>query len=663
MDPGRWQQIEELYHAALSKEAADRASFLDQACAGNALLRDEVESLLAFAADADGYLKAAVRDATLPPSRPKAEALTQGERSAEPQLPPPQTLGRYQILEEVGKGGMGVVYRAVDPAIGRTVAIKTILLDGIDNEQRNELRERLLRESQAGGRLSHPNIVAIHDVNEEGNRAYIVMEFITGRTLEKIMADDQGRSLPEALRILHDCAIALDYAHSRGVVHRDIKPANIMLQADGVVKIADFGIARAEHFSALTKSAVIVGSPQYMAPEQWRGEAVTGRADQYCLALVAFSLLTGRRAFESETVAAMAARTLYEDPPVATSFNPALPQAVNNVFRKALAKSADARYETCSQFADELSAACGRSPSNSSANTAAGARPKQRKWLAPVIGAAVLAVAAGAVWFHQRNTAAQIETTYWASIKDSHSTAPFDEYLKRYPAGHFVKPAKAELAALNTQSATESKPVFPVTPQKTPARVTLPKTPAKSQRDSQQRKLPKTRLPSANDSYHQGDDLLKRGAYAEAVSYFSDAIAAEPEYRSYFGRANAYQRLEQLKPAIEDYSQAIRLNPAIAMPYHERAVCRARLNQDDDALTDYNHALTLARGYGLSWNGRGVIYLRRKEYQKAISDFTEAIRLLPTYDQPYKNRATAKKALGDAAGAEADLNRARALKQ
>src|SRR5579872_3725418 len=221
MDSGRWHEIEELYHAAMEKEATERASFLDERCAADPALRHEVESLLAVAIDADGYLKAAVRDATLWTPR----------LHTAPELdvfPAPRTLGRYELLEQVGKGGMGVVYRAVDPSIGRTVAIKTIRLDSAVEEQRPELRARLLRESQAGGQLTHPNIVAVDDVSEEGDIAYIVMEFVVGSTLEHTLAaDSRVLSTAETQRIVEECAGALDYAHGRGVVHRDIKPANI----------------------------------------------------------------------------------------------------------------------------------------------------------------------------------------------------------------------------------------------------------------------------------------------------------------------------------------------------------------------------------------------------------------------------------------------------
>lgn len=202
MDPGRWRQIEQLYHAALEKAESERTSFLEQSCAGDSSLRQEVESLLAIAGEADGYLKAAVHEVAS-----QASGLTTATQPERDFALPIRKLGRYQILEQVGKGGMGVVYRAVDPTIGRTVAIKTLRLDDATEEQSSELRARLLRESQAGGQLSHPNIVAVYDLSEEGQTAYIVMEYVVGRTLEQTLTNPSSTgSIDETLRIVQECA-------------------------------------------------------------------------------------------------------------------------------------------------------------------------------------------------------------------------------------------------------------------------------------------------------------------------------------------------------------------------------------------------------------------------------------------------------------------------
>jgi tetratricopeptide (TPR) repeat protein len=285
-------------------------------------------------------------------------------------------------------------------------------------------------------------------------------------------------------------------------------------------------------------------------------------------------------------------------------------------------------------------------------------------WGLVILLLVLLGVAGVGILLYQRNSAAQLEIAYWTSIKDSKIAAPFDEYLRRYPAGQFAGQARAQLDLLKAPPSTTNPP----SPQtdKSSTNSNTGKTSAKPPHESTGTGTPpvtKPGTPSVDDFYTQGDHLLKSGADAEAARQFSKAIAARPEYRSYFGRAGAYQHLEKLDLAIADYTEAVRLNPDSAMAYHERAVCLARLNQDDRALPDYDRAIELSPNYALSWNGRGAIYLHRKDYSKAITNFNQAIRLQPTLYQAYKNRAAAKKATGDIAGASADMDQANALKK
>jgi len=256
-----------------------------------------------------------------------------------------------------------VVYRAQDPAIGRTIAIKTIRLsDFTDDSERERLRERLFREAQSAGMLSHPNIVTIYDIAEENGLAYIFMECVDGPSLEKVLnSQDPPLSGDAALTFLRQTATGLDYAHKKGIVHRDIKPANILIHERTHAKITDFGVAKIIS-QQMTQSGVMMGTPNYMSPEQVQGHAVDGRADQFSLAVIAYEMLTGEKPFLADQLPALLFRIVREDPVAPQRLNPTLGPQVEMVLRKALAKSANDRYATCSEFVEALAGALQSSP-------------------------------------------------------------------------------------------------------------------------------------------------------------------------------------------------------------------------------------------------------------------------------------------------------------
>ncbi len=211
-----------------------------------------------------------------------------------------QQVGRYQIVAELGRGAMGIVYKALDPAIGRTIAIKSIRLQDLTDEtERARLRERLFREAQSAGILSHPNIVTIYDIAEQDGMAYIFMEFVNGPPFEKMLKVDKTPDKETLLSVFRQTAAALDYAHKKGIVHRDIKPANIMIHEDGVAKITDFGVAKIMS-QQMTLAGTMMGTPSYMSPEQVQSGTITGRADQFALAVIAYETLTGEKPFAAE---------------------------------------------------------------------------------------------------------------------------------------------------------------------------------------------------------------------------------------------------------------------------------------------------------------------------------------------------------------------------
>jgi serine/threonine protein kinase len=268
-------------------------------------------------------------------------------------------IGRYKIIRELGRGAMGVVYHAIDPNIGRPVAIKTIHFgDNRKPEESERMRERLFREARSAGMLSHPGIVTVYDVEQQGDLAYIAMEYVDGPTLDQLLSQPQPLDAGRMFSILGQTAVALDYAHSKGIVHRDIKPANIMLSEDGTSKIADFGIAKITAADNLTMTGSIVGTPHYMSPEQVQGQPVDGRSDQFSLAVIGYEMLTGEKPYTGEHLTTVVFKIVAEEPVPPHRLNPSLSAAIENVLRKALAKKPDGRYRNCQEFIESLEKAC-----------------------------------------------------------------------------------------------------------------------------------------------------------------------------------------------------------------------------------------------------------------------------------------------------------------
>src|SRR5262245_7053921 len=257
-------------------------------------------------------------------------------------------LGRYEVLNELGKGAMGVVYLAKDPVIGRLVAIKTIKnsQSGEDDSESREFRERFVREAQTAGILSHPNIVTIHDIGEdtESHASFIAMEYIEGRNLKSLLGEKQKFSWDEIADLIAQIAEALDYAHRKGIIHRDIKPANIILTTDSKVKITDFGIAKVAS-SNLTTTGQFLGTPNYMSPEQVSGAPVDGRSDIFSLGVVLYELLTGRKPFQGDNLTAISYKIVHEDFTPPADLSSEIPPEFNPIVARAMAKDPWNRYQ------------------------------------------------------------------------------------------------------------------------------------------------------------------------------------------------------------------------------------------------------------------------------------------------------------------------------
>lgn len=306
-----------------------------------------------------------------------------------------EKIGRYELIEMIGQGGMGRVYRARDPLIDRVVAIKTIELADA-GAKAEELRPRILREVRAAGRLLHPHIVQIFDVGELPDKAYIVMELVEGRTLWDLYDAGERPGPAEAVRILEQVADALDYAHEQGIVHRDVKPGNVLIDAKGVAKITDFGIARIMTDERLTQTGMIVGTPHYMAPEQLQEAGVGPAADQFALAVNAYELLTGQKPFDGESFSSLLYMVLNEEPPPLAEFDLDLPPSVEQALRKGLAKDRGDRYLSCRALTDALQAAL--APDSAAVPAVAKKNSRRLPWALAAAAAALAAIGAVAVF-------------------------------------------------------------------------------------------------------------------------------------------------------------------------------------------------------------------------------------------------------------------------
>lgn len=267
----------------------------------------------------------------------------------------PRAIGPYEIVREIGAGAMGNIYEGRDPKINRRVAIKTIRpLAGLSSNSNERMRQRFLREAQATGALNHPNIVTIYQAGEDGPYSYIAMEYLEGKTFEEVIEREAPLALEKIVKLLALICEALAYAHARGVVHRDIKPANLMLTREGVVKLMDFGIAHI-FSSSLTQEGALLGTPNYMSPEQIRGEKVDGRSDIFALGVVAYEMATRQRPFVGETMAAISHHIVAGTVIPPSELNTRMPEKFDAVIAHALQKDRAARFASAQEFALALS--------------------------------------------------------------------------------------------------------------------------------------------------------------------------------------------------------------------------------------------------------------------------------------------------------------------
>jgi serine/threonine-protein kinase len=591
-----------------------------------------------------------------------------------------QTFGRYTVVGQLGRGAMGVVYLASDPVLNRQVAVKTVDLAVDDPEEREFLRSRLFRDARAAAILKHPNIVGIHDVFEDGGRAYVVMEYVEGNSLSALLKTNPLPDPAMTLKVLRQMADALDYTHSRGVIHRDIKPANVMIDATGTAKIMDFGIARISDTRTCTPTGMVMGTVEYMAPEQIRGETVDGRADQFALAVVAYQMMTGSTLFGPHTMATLTYKIVNEAPPPPSTRNAALPQGVDAVLARALAKTPDERFTKCCEFVDALVQAfsgvtappavphpalpaqpnlpVSAQPTQPLIPAPTPAAPAKRSRALVLAGVAALAVCGALAVWKPWNRVSQPPDQVAAVTPATATPVPAAEPATPRPVAPKPQPPKADPAKAISPPAKVAPP--PVTP---PVAQPTPVEPPEQEEETELLPPPPVAKNGANPTpfetaVQRAHEQMKSKDYPGAIQSFTIAIGLRPNFAPpYYGRGVAHQNLEHNDSAIQNYSEAIRLAPNMGLAYAARGVCLVRLHRDPEALVDFQHALDLNPGLASALNGRGGVYFRRKQYRMALADYDAAIRKKPRFAQAYLNRAHAREAVGDVRGAADDRRR------
>jgi eukaryotic-like serine/threonine-protein kinase len=353
MKPERWSKIESIFHKVLEADESQRSSVIEESCAGDAELRREVESLLAHHSDSTSFIeKPAFADqVTTSCFRPVTS-----EAAPKPDLTG-VAVGHYRILEEIGSGGMGQVFRALDTRLHRTVAIKVLPSTHVGDPDR---KRRFLQEARAASKLNHPNIITLHDMVSDGGVDYLVMEYVAGKTLKELIRSE-GLPIAEAAAYAIQLVGALAVAHAAGLIHRDIKPANIMVTNDGQVKVLDFGLAKQLTPAGVdsldagqTISGMLVGTVSYMSPEQTRGEPLDARSDIFAFGSVLYEAVTGQLPFTASSLLSTMHEISVHDPPPPSRLQPRVPAWLEQVILRCLRKRAAERYQSMAELLEAL---------------------------------------------------------------------------------------------------------------------------------------------------------------------------------------------------------------------------------------------------------------------------------------------------------------------
>ena len=472
--------------------------------------------------------------------------------------PPLESLGRYKIKRVLGKGAMGVVYEGLDPRLSRTVAVKTILVGELDPATAQEYSMRFAREAQAVARLNHPNIVQVYDFGEEGEIAYIVMEYIRGKELKAAFDTGERFTLRESTRLMTELLEALDFAHNEGVVHRDIKPANVMVDHEGHVKLADFGVARISDpdRQGATQVGTMVGTPAYMSPEQVQGLKIDRRTDIFSAGVVFYQFLTGQRPFQGGGAFSVAKRIVQDDPPAPSLIIDSISPEYDEIVSRALAKDPDKRFQSAGEFAEALQRAAEGLPAevpedDSTQMLREGDLPHADPAPAHPSPAPFVPDAQGT----------EVELEFWRAIKDTDDPEELDLYIENFPQGVYVPLARRKLAELRgdkTSAADEAAEQARLAAEEEAKKQALLKARRETEERVRREAAEKARRAAEEKARLEAEARAKREAEEKARREAEEKARLEAEARAKREAEEAARRIAEERARLEALVRARR---------------------------------------------------------------------------------------------------------
>jgi serine/threonine protein kinase len=613
MNPDRWRQIGQLYHTALEFEVEARATFLEGACGGDDELRREVESLLRAHEQAGDFITRKVAGVVAEMIAEKQTTSLVG-----------RSLGHYQALSLIGAGGMGEVYMAEDTRLGRKVALK--LLPAAFTQDQERVR-RFKQEARAASSLNHPNILTIHEIGEASTAGvgthYIVSEFVEGETLRALLRGER-LGVGEVTAIAEQVAGALSVAHGAGIIHRDIKPENVMVRPDGLVKVLDFGLAKLTETqapadsddSAMTRqstaSGMVMGTVNYMSPEQARGQKVDARSDIFSLGVVFYEMLAGRRPFEGATMSDVIAALLTAEPPPLGRHCAEATSELERIVGKCLAKDREARYQSATELIVELKTLSPGSQTKVATTCRVEVvRPRSASWRWLPIAATALILVVGLVWFlswrrlsaqSDRNILTSQELPRQANARTSNQEA-YTEYLRGRFYANRQKKADNETAIMMLERAVALDPNF-----------------AAAHAELAQAYVWRFFL------FTPGEKQWEEKAFVEvekALALDKDsAVAHQARGRLLWTPANHFPH----EKAIKEYRRALTLDPSLSEAQNQLALVYNHIGAFDQALQELQNVVTANPTNNLAQFRIGETLLFQGKYEQALTALRKSPR-------------------------------------